>query len=62
MTTTVLSEATRTGRRAVQPVLLEIDRDGEEAAVSLGASSATTFRTVVLPALGPAPAPTSASG
>lgn len=40
--------------RAVQPVLLEIDRDAEEAAASLGASNATIFRTVVLPALTPA--------
>lgn len=40
--------------RAVQPVLLEIDRDVEEAAASLGASGATIFRTVVLPALTPA--------
>lgn len=40
--------------RAVQPVLLEIDRDVEEAAASLGASGWTIFRTVVLPALTPA--------
>jgi sulfate transport system permease protein len=40
--------------RAVQPVLLEIDREAEEAAASLGASGATIFRTVVLPALAPA--------
>lgn len=40
--------------RAVQPVLLEIDREAEEAAASLGASGATIFRTVVLPALTPA--------
>ncbi|HEU0189725.1 MAG TPA: sulfate ABC transporter permease subunit CysT [Mycobacterium sp.] len=40
--------------RAVQPVLLEIDRDVEEAAASLGASGATIFRTVVLPSLTPA--------
>ncbi|HEU4363114.1 MAG TPA: sulfate ABC transporter permease subunit CysT [Mycobacterium sp.] len=40
--------------RAVQPVLLEIDQEVEEAAASLGASGATIFRTVVLPALTPA--------
>ena len=40
--------------RAVQPVLLELDRDMEEAAASLGASSATTFRRIVLPNLAPA--------
>jgi sulfate transport system permease protein len=40
--------------RAVQPVLIELDRDVEEAAASLGASTATTFRLVVLPALRPA--------
>src|ERR1700761_699584 len=39
--------------RAVQPVLLEIDHETEEAAASLGASSATIFTTVVLPALTP---------
>jgi sulfate/thiosulfate transport system permease protein len=40
--------------RAVQPVLIEVDREAEEAAASLGASNATTFRRVVLPALRPA--------
>lgn len=40
--------------RAVQPVLLEIDREAEEAAASLGASGATIFTTIVLPALTPA--------
>lgn len=40
--------------RSVQPVLLEIDREVEEAAASLGASGLTIFRTVVLPALTPA--------
>ncbi|MBS9534520.1 sulfate ABC transporter permease subunit CysT [Mycobacterium sp. M1] len=40
--------------RAVQPVLLEIDRDVEEAAASLGASGVTILRTVVLPSLLPA--------
>jgi sulfate/thiosulfate transport system permease protein len=40
--------------RAVQPVLIELDVEAEEAAASLGASSFTTFRRVVLPSLGPA--------
>uniref|UniRef100_UPI00061B139D sulfate ABC transporter permease subunit CysT n=1 Tax=Mycobacterium sp. UM_Kg1 TaxID=1545691 RepID=UPI00061B139D len=40
--------------RAVQPVLLEIDREVEEAAASLGASGFTIFRVVVLPSLTPA--------
>jgi sulfate transport system permease protein len=40
--------------RTVQPVLLEMDRDVEEAAASLGASRVTTFRRVLLPALTPA--------
>jgi sulfate transport system permease protein len=40
--------------RSVQPVLIELDREVEEAAASLGASNATTFRRVVLPALKPA--------
>ena len=40
--------------RSVQPVLLELDTDVEEAASSLGASNATTFRRIVLPALRPA--------
>jgi sulfate/thiosulfate transport system permease protein len=39
--------------RAVQPVLLEIDRETEEAAASLGAGNATIFRAVVLPSLTP---------
>jgi sulfate transport system permease protein len=39
--------------RAVQPVLLEIDRDVEEAAASLGASGPKVFTTIVLPALAP---------
>jgi sulfate/thiosulfate transport system permease protein len=39
--------------RAVQPVLLEIDRETEEAAASLGANNATIFTTVVLPSLTP---------
>lgn len=40
--------------RSVQPVLLEADREVEEAAASLGASSWTTFRRIVLPTLAPA--------
>ena len=40
--------------RSVQPVLIESDREVEEAAASLGASSWTTFRRVILPTLGPA--------
>lgn len=40
--------------RTVQPVLLEIDRETEEAAASLGADNLTIFTTVVLPALTPA--------
>jgi sulfate/thiosulfate transport system permease protein len=40
--------------RSVQPVLLEIDHEVEEAAASLGANNATIFRRIVLPALTPA--------
>lgn len=40
--------------RAVQPVLLELDREVEEAAASLGANNATIFFRVILPALAPA--------
>jgi sulfate/thiosulfate transport system permease protein len=40
--------------RSVQPVLIELDQEVEQAAASLGASNATTFRRVVLPALKPA--------
>jgi sulfate transport system permease protein len=40
--------------RSVQPVLLELDREVEEAAASLGASNRTTLRRIVLPALRPA--------
>jgi sulfate transport system permease protein len=40
--------------RAVQPVLLELDHEMEEAATSLGASAGMTFRRVVLPNLLPA--------
>ena len=39
--------------RAVQPVLLEVDRETEEAAASLGASGPKIFTSVVLPALLP---------
>ena len=40
--------------RSVQPVLMELDREMEEAAASLGAGAATTFRRIVLPNLVPA--------
>jgi sulfate/thiosulfate transport system permease protein len=40
--------------RAVQPVLLELDREMEQAAESLGASRATVFRRIILPNLVPA--------
>jgi sulfate/thiosulfate transport system permease protein len=40
--------------RAVQPVLLELDREMEEAAESLGAGRATVFRRIILPSLSPA--------
>ncbi|BBY82994.1 sulfate ABC transporter permease subunit CysT [Mycolicibacterium pulveris] len=39
--------------RSVQPVLLELDREVEEAAASLGADNFTIFRLVLLPALLP---------
>lgn len=40
--------------RSVQPVLLELDREMEAAAASLGAGGWTTFRRIVLPNLAPA--------
>ena len=40
--------------RSVQPVLIELDKEVEEAAASLGASKTTTFRRIVLPSLRPA--------
>lgn len=40
--------------RSLQPVLQDLDREVEEAAVSLGASRWQTFRLVILPALMPA--------
>jgi sulfate transport system permease protein len=39
--------------RSVQPVLLELDRETEEAAASLGANNWTIFKSVILPALLP---------
>src|SRR4030095_16805536 len=40
--------------RSVQPVLIELDGEMEEAATSLGASPATVFRLIILPNLVPA--------
>jgi sulfate transport system permease protein len=42
------------GVRAVQPVLIELDTEMEQAAASLGASGPTIFRRIVLPNLLPA--------
>jgi sulfate transport system permease protein len=42
------------GVRAVQPVLMELDTEMEQAAASLGAGPLTTFRRIVLPNLVPA--------
>src|SRR6478735_2364994 len=39
--------------RAVQPLLIEMDRDMEEAAASLGASGFTVFRRIIFPNLLP---------
>lgn len=39
--------------RSVQPVLIELDADVEQAAASLGAGNWTIFRRVVLPSLAP---------
>src|SRR6476661_10520149 len=39
--------------RAVQPLLIEMDRDMEEAAASLGASGFTIFRRIIFPNLLP---------
>jgi sulfate/thiosulfate transport system permease protein len=40
--------------RAVQPVLIELDVEMEEAAASLGANPLTVFRRIILPNLAPA--------
>lgn len=40
--------------RTVQPVLLDLDRDAEQAASSLGAAPPTVFRRIVLPQIAPA--------
>ena len=40
--------------RTVQPVLLDLDRDAEQAAASLGASGPVVFRRIVLPQVLPA--------
>ena len=40
--------------RAVQPVLMEVDREMEEAAASLGAPNQRIFRSILLPNLTPA--------
>ncbi|MFD6400333.1 sulfate ABC transporter permease subunit CysT [Nocardia sp. NPDC060249] len=40
--------------RSVQPVLIEVDKEVEQASLSLGASNWVTFRRIVLPTLAPA--------
>jgi sulfate transport system permease protein len=40
--------------RSVQPVLIDMERDVEEAAASLGASGLATFRRIILPTIAPA--------
>ena len=40
--------------RTVEPVLIELEPEVEEAAASLGASRFTTFRSIILPSLAPA--------
>nr|WP_245677998.1 sulfate ABC transporter permease subunit CysT [Nocardia acidivorans] len=40
--------------RSVQPVLIEVDKEVEQAAASLGADNWTTFRQILLPTLAPA--------
>ena len=40
--------------RSVQPVLMELDREAEQAAASLGAGNTRTFRHIILPSLIPA--------
>jgi sulfate transport system permease protein len=40
--------------RSVQPVLIEVDREAEQAAASLGAGNWTIFRRIILPAMAPA--------
>jgi len=37
--------------RTVQPILMELERDQEEAAYTIGASKTTTFRLIVLPTI-----------
>ena len=48
--------------RTVQPVLLDLDRDVEQAAASLGASGPAVFRRIVLPQILPAAASGAALG
>ncbi|MDQ1289234.1 MAG: sulfate transporter permease subunit CysT [Actinomycetota bacterium] len=40
--------------RSVQPVLMDLDRDVEEAAASLGAEGPAIFRRIILPTIAPA--------